>query len=69
MNNHFTKQTTGRRLEARPKSGFRLQIAIHPRFASSPTSRRINKIRGRGQLLALAAADDFRFGTHFRPDL
>ena len=56
-------------LEVRPKSGCRLQIAIHPRSTASPTSRRIKQIRGRGRLLALAAAGDFRFNTHFRPDL
>ena len=38
----------------------RLQIAIHPRSTTSPITRRIAQIRGRGRLLALAAAGDVR---------
>jgi hypothetical protein len=57
------------RLEARPKSGLRPQSTIHPRSTASPTSRRIRQIRGRGRLLALAAAGAFRLEAHSRPDL
>jgi hypothetical protein len=55
-------------LEAWPKNGLRLQIAIDPDRSVAERST-YHPIRLGIRLLALAAAADFRLGATFRPDL